>query len=235
MKSFIYLLVGVMIVTSVYAEEGRMPSITHYGLEWNMFWNEGDSDLMADGENHASGNFKVIDELYFDTDFSLQYSLKKKLVLRYTYTVIHEKLNKSVGPDLSYKYGDRYSSDYNWEETEFEYRGSGSRNKAHILSVGYPLRLTDIDLTQYGMSGKYPLDIIVFGGISFTNNSKMDNYVWSDGFSDWYFADEYNYYIENRKTEKAIKLSYGISIPLGIQTSIFFTGHEWRIMFGVGI
>jgi len=216
-------------------KSNKTPTITHIGFEWNAFWNWGDCDLMADAENHARGTLKIIDDLYFDTDVSIQYSLKKKVVLRYTYTVIHDNLDNRVGPDLSYKYGDRYSPDYDWEETEYEYRASGSRNRSHIFSIGYPIRINDVDLSEYGFTGKYPLDIIFFGGISFTKNSKMDNYVWSDGFSDWYFADEYDYYIENRKTKKAIKLSYGISIPLGIQTSIFFTGHDWRILFGVGI
>jgi len=216
-------------------KETKTPSLTHMGLEWNMFWNWGDCDIIADYENFAHGSLKSVDETFLDTDFSLQYSLPNKIVLRYSYIVINENADTPVGPDRSYEYGDRTSGDYDWEETTFKYEGSASQNKSHIFSAGYPIRISDIDLSQWSMSGKYPLDVILFGGISFTNNSKLDEYVRTEGFSDWYFMDEHDWYIENRVTDKAIKLSYGISIPLGVQTSIFFTGHDWRILFGVGI
>jgi len=235
MNSILYLVLGITIAVNVYSEEKRIPSLKHMGLEWNMYWNWGDCDVTAEWENFANGTLTKVDDLFLDTDFSLQYSLPNKFVLRYTYTSINKNLSSPVGPDLSYEYGDRNSGDYDWEETTFTYDGSASQNKSHILSVGYPLRLSEIDLSQWSMSGKYPLDIILFGGISFTNNSKLDEYLRVEGFSDWYFMDEYDWYIENRKVDKSIKLSYGVSIPLGIQTSLFFTGHDWRIMFGVGI
>ena len=63
----------------------------------------------------------------------------------------------------------------------------------------------------------------------------MDMYVRTEGFSDWYFMDEHDWYIENRNTKKNQKLVFGVSIPAFIQISLFYTGRDTRIMFGVGI
>ncbi|MCK4448170.1 MAG: hypothetical protein KAW56_13945 [Candidatus Marinimicrobia bacterium] len=207
----------------------------HIGLELNSFWNYGDCDLIADWENHAAGKLKEIKDTFFDTDFSIQYTIYKSFIMRYTYIKICKNILGPIGPDLSYKYGDRHSIDYNLEETKYEYERSGALNKSHIISLGFPITLGKIDLSKFYFKEKIPINAIFFGGISFTNNSRMDEYVRTEGFSDWYFMDEHDWYIENRAIKKKIKLSFGVSIPFGIQTSLFYTGYDWRLMFGFGI
>jgi len=138
----------------------------HIGLEWNSYWNYGDCDLVADWENHAAGKLKEVKDTFFDTDFSIQYTLYKKFVVRYTYIKICENISGPIGPDLSYKYGDRYSLDYDLEETKYEYERSGSQNKSYIISIGYPITVGKIDLSRFYFYDKIPINVIIFGGIS---------------------------------------------------------------------
>ena len=81
----------------------------------------------------------------------------------------------------------------------------------------------------------YELPIIILLGISINNSEVMDLYEhWEGGYT--VLNSEWNYYIENRKNDvSSINLSYGISIPFFIQTSIIFTGNDWRLMFGFGL
>ena len=218
-------------------KSNKNPSISHMGLEWNVFWNWGDCELLGDYENFGNQGKELVsvDKTFLDTDFSVQFTLKNRIMMRYTYAVINDNIDGPVGPDLAYQYGDRNSADWDWEETTFEYDRSGSQNISHIFSIGYPLKIADIDLSEYGLSGSWPFTVIPFIGIAFANNSIMDEYVRQSGFSDWYFMDEIDWYIENRVIDKSIKPSFGISIPLGVQTSLLFTGTDWRLMFGIGI
>lgn len=210
---------------------------THVGLEWNIMWGLGDCDLIvADWENHAAGTLKKIDEDFFNSDFSLQYSILGKLVARYTYIKINKNIDGPIGPDRSYKYGDRYSLEYDLEETTYKYDGSGSQSISHIISLGYPFTLYKIKKnTFWGIKKSIPIDIIPFIGIAFNDFSEMDMYLRTEGFSDWYFMDEHDWYIENRITETTQQLSFGISIPALIQMSLFYTGKDVRLMFGIGI
>ena len=165
---------------------------THIGLEWNMMWGWGDCDLIiADWENHATGTGKAIDEDFFNSDFSLQYSIFEKLVTRYTYIKINKNIVGPIGADRGYKYGDRYSIEHDLEEIEYSYYGkSGSQNISHIFSIGYPFNISKIEKNTWGFKKSIPIDIIPFIGIAFNNFSVMDMYVRHEGFSDWYFMDE---------------------------------------------
>ena len=47
---------------------------------------------------------------------------------------------------------------------------------------------------------------------------------------------EYDWYIENRTSAKSkVSLSFGGSLQFFVQRSLFFTGQDFRLMFGIGI
>ena len=77
--------------------------------------------------------------------------------------------------------------------------------------------------------------IIIFAGIAFNNAEAMDLY-WEFNYDECDYDSPSYWSIENRKTElDETKLSFGISIPYYIQTTIMYTGWDWRLMFGIGI
>jgi len=234
-----WLILQLLIINSLYANLGLFDlSKIHIGIEYNMGWGMGDCDLiLADWENFASGTFKEVDPDLFNDDFSIQCTVYNKFIIRYTYIDLNKNINGPVGPDHSYSYGDRNSADWDFEETKYEYKNeSGKQTISNIISIGYPFEIGKINKNPvWGLYKDYNIDLIVFAGLAFEESSEMDLYHWSNGFLDWYFMDEHEYYIENRVSSNSIKLSFGISLPLLFQVSAIYTGSDFRLMFGMGI
>jgi len=196
---------------------------THKGIEWNILWGAGNSDLIV-CDYEGFGVVKRLDGFFgFNWDFSIQATIYKKWMLRYTYIKLNKDFSGPVGENLDVQFGDTESYESDFEELNYQYSGTSSRiTKSHIYSLGYPI------------TKKFP--VIIFLGLAFNSSEVMDIYDESKHFMDWYFMSKYDWYVENRTPEKSrTKLSYGISIPLIIQTSFFYTGEEYRLMFGVGI
>lgn len=238
-KSIIILVISIFIgstsAQSKWFEFGK----THIGLEYNILWGWGDSDLIVADYENLSEDIKSFNP--FNVDFSLQATVKNKWLLRYTYIKLVEDISGPIGESQYYHYGDTNSYEDDYTEVTYEYDDvSGRIKKSHIFSIGYPFKLFDYKYssgTRWKTENKtMEIPIIVFVGVAFNNNDIVDLYVRSEHFMDWYFMSEYDWYIENRTTEDSkIALSVGISIPFFIQTSLFYTGQDIRLMLGVGI
>lgn len=242
-KSIIILVISIFIgstsAQSKWFEFGK----THIGLEYNILWGWGDSDLIvADYENWDDGPLKSLNIGFgFNSDFSIQVTCYKSFILRYTYVKLVEDFSGPIGESHYYHYGDTNSSEYDYTEVTYEYDDvSGRIKKSHIFSFGYPIKLFEFKYqggTRWDPEKKtMEIPLILFVGVAFNNSEIMDLYVRSEHFMDWYFMSEYDWYIENRTNEYSnISLSFGISIPFFIQTSLFYTGQDIRLMLGVGI
>lgn len=195
---------------------------THGGWEFNAAWNLGDSKMQNYGTDYILEGQ--------NRDFSIQYTLYKKWMLRYTYIKLYNDFKGPAGVDQSYNYQNSYGG-----YVSYEHYASSRLKKSHIFSIGYPIKLFNYDMPYYRGRKTYELPIIILLGISINNSEVMDLYEhWEGGYT--VLNSEWNYYIENRKNDVlSINLSYGISIPFFVQTSIIFTGNDWRLMFGMGL
>ena len=142
----------------------RSPSF-HAGIEYNLFWNWGDNDILLANYivvRDSQDNFSSFEtnKFSFDVDFSLQFSIYDKFIIRYTFIRHLQNISGPIGVDRSYTWGDRFDLAYDLEETNYTYDGSGQVLSSNILSIGYP-----IDVLK--LFGNRSMPIIPFIGIDF--------------------------------------------------------------------
>jgi len=206
---------------------------SHWGVEWNVFWNWGDNDiLLADYFviRDSNGDFVSFEDnkYSFDIDLSIQTTFYKRIILRYSFISLKQDMAGPIGIDRSYTLGDRNDINSNLEVVNYDFDGSGKVIVSNIFSLGYPLKVFKLNENRY-------FSIIPFVGIDFQKVHLMDIYVRHEGFSDWYFLDEFDWRLENKTSESKINFSFGISIPAWIQISYIRSKEVNRIMFGIGI
>ena len=206
---------------------------SHWGIEWNAFWNWGDNNiLLADYFviRDSNGDFVRFDDnkYSFDIDLSIQTTFYKKVIFRYTFISLKQNLTGPVGAERGYNLGDRNDIDSGLEEINYDFDGSGKVIVSNILSLGYPIKLFKLNDNRH-------VPIIPFVGLDFQKIHLMDIYVRHEGYSDWYFMDEFDWRLENRTTEFKTSFSFGVSIPAWVQISYIRSNKVNRIMFGIGI
>ena len=214
--------------------------VTHIGIENNLLWGWGNSDLIgADYEDFSNGSLNEIsDNFGWNADFSIQATFYNKFLLRYTYIKLVEDIPGPIGTDKSYYEFYYYYYDICKRSSDYDYESSHRRNISHIFSLGYPIKYFEYKYESgyyYKTDKTLRIPIIIFVGLAFNKSEIMDLY--SEFNYDECDYDSPSYWsIENRNSDfNETKFAFGVSIPFYIQTSLIYTGWDWRLMFGVGI